>query len=177
MPLRTKLHGVSLPVFTCLRLSSRHSRQTYNIGRSTRRRAIDGEEEGPTINPADALTQTLSGISNSSGRIAQTRNFVLGPSDNSEEAWRALDEKVNTYPGQRTFKAIGVGGGAFVDSMLGAVEGVIGSAIHEESVQSRPSAKGSYVSVTIGPVTVQNRDQVVRIYAAMREDERLKWYM
>ncbi len=36
------------------------------------------------------------GISNSSGRVAQTRNFVLGPSDNSEEAWRALDEKVNT---------------------------------------------------------------------------------
>ena len=69
--------------------------------------------------------------------------------------------QVNTYPGQRTFKAIGMGGGAFVDSMLGAVERVIGSPIHEESVNSRPSAKGSYISVTIGPVTVQNRDQVL----------------
>ena len=53
-----------------------------------------------------------------------------------------------------------------MDSMLGAVEGVIGSAVHEESVQSRPSAKGSYVSVTIGPVTVQNRDQVHRLTIA-----------
>lgn len=61
MPLRTRLHGVTLPIFTCCRISSRHSRQSYNLGRSTRTRAIDGEGEGPTINPADALTQTLSG--------------------------------------------------------------------------------------------------------------------
>ncbi len=53
-----------------------------------------------------------------------------------------------------------------MDSMLGAVEGAIGSAIHEDSVQSRPSAKGSYISVTIGPVTVQNRDQVHRLAIA-----------
>ena len=82
----------------------------------------------------------------------------------------------------------------------------------KECIQQRPSAKGSYVSVTLGPVVVQNTDQVrqmhpslllydvrtdlatlsclllgeaqcgvllqvVDIYAAMRRDERLKWYM
>ena len=44
-------------------------------------------------NQADALTQSLSSVSNKTGRIAQTRNFVLG-TDNSEASWRALDEQV-----------------------------------------------------------------------------------
>jgi len=56
-----------------------------------------------------------------------------------------------------------VGGAAFVESMLTAVESVLGSPIHEESVQSRPSAKGSYISVTIGPIVVQDRDQVFHL--------------
>ena len=42
-------------------------------------------------NQADALTQSLSSISNNTGRVTQTRNFVLA-SDNSEASWRALDE-------------------------------------------------------------------------------------
>ena len=46
------------------------------------------------LNEADALTQSLSSVSNNSGRVAQTRNFVMG-SDNSEASWRALDEQVN----------------------------------------------------------------------------------
>ncbi|CAL5219633.1 g1507 [Coccomyxa viridis] len=127
-------------------------------------------------NQADALTQSLSSVSNKTGRIAQTRNFVLG-TDNSEASWRALDEQVNTYPGPRNFKAIGVGGEEFVQAMRAAVESVLGSPLHEQCIQQRPSAKGSYVSVTLGPVVVQNTDQVVDIYAAMRRDERLKWYM
>ena len=120
--------------------------------------------------------------------------------------------QVNTYPGPRNFKAIGVGGEEFVQAMRAAVESVLGSPLHEQCIQQRPSAKGSYVSVTLGPVVVQNTDQVrqmhpslrlydvrtdlatlsclllgeaqrgvllqvVDIYAAMRRDERLKWYM
>ena len=42
-------------------------------------------------------------ISGRSGRVARTRNMVLG-SDASEETWRALDERVNTYPTKRAFK-------------------------------------------------------------------------
>ena len=48
-------------------------------------------------NQADALTQSLSSVSNKTGRIAQTRNFVLG-TDNSEASWRALDEQVCSSP-------------------------------------------------------------------------------
>lgn len=68
--------------------------------------------------------------------------------------------QVNTYPGYRSFKAIGVGGGAFVQAMVGAVESVTGESVHEECVQERPSSKGSYISVTVGPVLMHNRDQV-----------------
>ena len=99
-----------------------------------------------------------------------------------------------------------------MQAMRAAVESVLGSPLHEECIQQRPSAKGSYVSVTLGPVLIQNTDQVrhshlhsyllkyserisapsclllaqaqygvllqvVDIYAAMRRDERLKWYM
>lgn len=71
--------------------------------------------------------------------------------------------QVNTYPGHRNFKAIGVGGEDFVQAMTAAVESVLGSPLHEECIQQRPSAKGSYVSVTIGPVRVQNTDQVRQI--------------
>ena len=45
------------------------------------------------LNQADALTQSLSSVSSNSGRVAQTRNFVMG-SDDSEASWRALDEQV-----------------------------------------------------------------------------------
>ena len=136
---------------------------------------------------------------------------------------------MNTYPGYRSFKAIGVGGSGFVRAMVSAVESVVATPVHEECVQERPSSKGSYISVTVGPVLLHNRDQarlfllrldpsprgvrqiacnagteqqhcmragvhacsctarlilclgitlqVVQIYAAMKEDERLKWYM
>ena len=47
-----------------------------------------------------------------------------------------------------------------MDSMVGTVARVVGSPVHEESVQQRLSAEGTYISVTIGPVLVQNSDQV-----------------
>ena len=68
--------------------------------------------------------------------------------------------QVNTYPGHRSFKAIGVGGESFVQAMTLAIESVVGGPIHEECIQQRPSAKGSYISVTLGPILIQNTDQV-----------------
>lgn len=70
-----------------------------------------------------------------------------------------IDKKVNKYPGQRTFTAIGIGGGDFRATMLAAVEGVVGS-VHVECVSERPSSGGKYLSVRIGPVWVHNADQV-----------------
>ena len=68
--------------------------------------------------------------------------------------------QVNQYPTERSFKAIGMGGQDFVDSMVGAVEAAVGSQVQRGRVQQRPSAKGKYVSVTIGPVLIETSDQV-----------------
>lgn len=66
---------------------------------------------------------------------------------------------MNKYPGQRTFTAIGTGGEDFKSTMLSAVQSVVGT-VHMECVSERPSSGGKYVSVRIGPVWVQNADQV-----------------
>eukprot|EP00877_Chromochloris_zofingiensis_P012452 jgi/Chrzof1/7460/Cz02g24240.t1 len=94
----------------------------------------------------------------------------------SEAEWRKLDQKVNKYPGQRTFTAIGTGGAAFKSSMLDAVQSVVGP-VHVECLSDRPSSQGKYISVRIGPVWVHSADQVVEVFSKMRADERLKWFM
>lgn len=66
-----------------------------------------------------------------------------------------------------------MGGSDFTSSMVQAAESVIGP-IHIECVVETPSSSGKYVSVRLGPVTVQNREQVIAIYAAMRSDPRVK---
>jgi putative lipoic acid-binding regulatory protein len=67
--------------------------------------------------------------------------------------------QVNKYPCQRVFNAIGTGGDDFRAKMMQAVESVVGT-IHVECVSERPSSGGKYVSVRIGPVWVENADQV-----------------
>lgn len=94
----------------------------------------------------------------------------------SEDEWRVMDKKVNKYPSQRVFTAIGTGGDDFKTNMKQAVEEVVGT-VHLECVSERPSSGGKYVSVRIGPVWVENADQVVQVFTNMRKDERLKWYM
>jgi putative lipoic acid-binding regulatory protein len=80
----------------------------------------------------------------------------------------------------RSFQAIGVAdaAGAFQSDMVKAVESVVGP-VHVECVSARPSSGGKYTAVRVGPVHVQNADQVVAIFAAIKEagGDRLKWYM
>lgn len=124
---------------------------------------------------ADALRQTLGGVSDAEGRVARSTNVVLG-TDDSEEKWRELDMQVNEYPGQRTFKAIGSGGEDFTIAMTACVENVVGK-VHQECVSTRPSSTGKWLSVTIGPVWVETPEQVLEIYNAMKADGRLKFYI
>lgn len=107
--------------------------------------------------------------------MSKATNIVLGDTT-SEEKWRELDEQVNEYPGQRTFKAIGSGGEDFVKSMKVIVEDVVGT-VHEECVNSRLSAKGNYISVTVGPVWVETPEQVLEIYDRMKADGRMRFYL
>lgn len=67
--------------------------------------------------------------------------------------------KVNSYPCQRIFTAIGYGGEDFVDSMVTAVENHLGP-VHMECISQRESSNGKYLSVRVGPVWVQTADQV-----------------
>lgn len=110
------------------------------------------------------------------------RRLVLGGGDNSEEKWRELDEKFNEYPDLRTFKGIGEAGadpGLFKRAVVAAVESVVGPVDEATQVSVRDSSGGKYVSVSVGPVTVHSGDEVVQVYAAMRETagSMLKWYI
>lgn len=109
------------------------------------------------------------------GRVSNTTNVILG-TDNTEDAWRQIDKKVNEYPCQRYFTAIGTGGVDFSQSMVKVVESVVGP-VHVECITETPSSNGRYLSVKVGPVWVQSAEEVVAVYSAMREDDRLKWTM
>jgi len=135
----------------------------------------DQESSNFTNNLRRGFTPSRQKPTASKGGLDLGGKVVLG-NDMSEETWREIDKKVNKYPGQRTFTAIGTGGDLFKSSMVEAVSSVVGT-VHQECISERPSSKGSYVSVRIGPVWVQNSDQVVQIFANMKKDERLKWFM
>ena len=113
--------------------------------------------------------------------LAAARKLVLGGND-SEEKWRELDEKFNEYPDLRTFTGIGEAGAdpsLFKRAVVAAVESVVGPVDEAKQVSVRDSSGGKYVSVTVGPVTVNSGDEVVQVYAAMRETagNMLKFYL
>lgn len=126
-----------------------------------------------SMSTADALREGLGAASSAAGRVARATNVILG-TDDSEEKWRELDQQVNEYPGQRTFKAIGSGGEDFVASMTAAVAAQVGT-VHAECVARR--AKGKWISVTVGPVWVETPEQVLAIFEAMKADGRLKFFI
>jgi len=123
-------------------------------------RAAQGDDERPSSgmrNASEAAQQGVAGameyslteLSKRDGRMKGTNLFLVG---DSEEQWRKLDEKVNKYPIQRSFTAIGSGGEPFKETMVKAVEEVVGT-IHQECISERSSSKGRYLSVTVGPLS------------------------
>lgn len=137
------------------------------------------------VAPADAAGAAAASFAKAIGADrpradAAARRLVLGD-DQSEEKWRQLDERVNEYPDRRVFKGIGVAGadaGLFRRAIVAAVESVVGT-VDDGAVSMRDSSGGKYVSVTVGPVVVQSGDDVVAIYAAMKElaGPMLKFYI
>lgn len=86
--------------------------------------------------------------------------------------------QVNTYPCLRSFQAIGTADASFQADIVAAVASVTGP-VHVECVSSRPSSGGKYTAVRVGPVRVESADQVVQVFANIKQagGERLKWYM
>jgi len=96
----------------------------------------------------------------------------------SVDEWKKLDSKVNKYPCTRTFQAIGTADATFQADIVAAVTTVTGP-VHVECVSARPSSGGKYTAVRVGPVHIQNADQVVTIFERIKEagGSRLKWFM
>jgi putative lipoic acid-binding regulatory protein len=103
------------------------------------------------------------------------RNLVLG-ADNDDASWRALDEKVNVYPCEREFKAIGTGGEDFVLSMMAAAAAVTGEQLLRDKVVVRPSRTGKYLAVNLY-VLVQDGEQVMAIFQRMQADTRMRFFL
>lgn len=129
--------------------------------------------------PQDTVLEALSEAAKAEGRVAQTTNVVMGGtvSGTSDEEWKALNEKVNSYPTTVNFTAIGSGGDDFVQAMVGAVESVLQCPVPEDEIKLSMSSKGKYVSVRIGPVAVDSSDQVQAVYRAMKRDDRMKYFL
>jgi putative lipoic acid-binding regulatory protein len=133
------------------------------------------------VRPADALVGKAESLAKSLGQERSPASRLVLGDDQSEEKWRALDERVNEYPDSRVFKGIGVAGAdpsLFRAAVVAAVESVVGP-VDAGAVAVRDSSGGKYVSVTVGPVTVESGDDVVRVFAAMRElaGPALKYYI
>uniref|UniRef100_A0A0D6R999 Uncharacterized protein n=1 Tax=Araucaria cunninghamii TaxID=56994 RepID=A0A0D6R999_ARACU len=148
-----------------------------------RRRACATNSSSPSPSeqrpPQEAVLKAISEVSKTEGRVAHTRNVVMGGTITGESAdeWKVLDQKVNSYPTVRGFIAIGTGGDDFVQAMVGAVESVLQHPIPEGRVTHKLSSRGKYVSVNIGPVKVDSSEQVQAVYNAMRRDIRMKYFL
>lgn len=92
-------------------------------------------------------------------------------------SWKEVDDAVNEYPCERVFTAIGEGSKDFEETMVAAVEQALKCTVHPEAVVVRPSKKGTYLSVRIGPVVVADAREVVAVYSKMKEDARMKWFL
>ncbi len=93
----------------------------------------------------------------------------------TQDEWAQLDEHINEYPGERSFKAIGAGEADFVRSMRECVEKVVGG-IEDSQVDTKESSGGKYVSVTF-LVMVQSPEEMKEIYELMKGDGRLKFFI
>ena len=100
----------------------------------------DDEPEREPTN-TQALIDAMGTVSQATGRDAGGKvTTVMGDGVGglgSNMTWEELDEKVNTYPSDRKFQAIGEGGDAFVAEIVGLVQGALGRDVKPENVTSR----------------------------------------
>lgn len=118
----------------------------------------DGQEAEPTN--TQALIDAMGTVAKAVGRDSEGKvTTVMGDGVGglgSNMTWQELDEKVNTYPSDRKFQAIGEGGDAFVAEIVGLVEGALGRDVKPEDVTSRwGSGRRGAVLCVVSPTHVQ----------------------
>ena len=102
------------------------------------------------------------------------RTFVMDPAGST--SWEELDARVNTYPMERKFQAIGVNSDAFVEDVKTMIEETLRRKVHPENVTSNVSKNGKYRSCNVN-VVLQSGDEVVKVMQKLKKDERIKWYL
>ena len=80
-------------------------------------------------------------------------------------------EDLLDFPCHYQFKAMGLAGDGFKREIVAAVDKYV--AVTEDAVRCRPSGKGTYQSVSV-LVTLHNYEQLIAIYAEMRQVAGLK---
>lgn len=174
--MRLSAKARTLKDFTSPRpLETRICRGQFPLQNARQQRLIcasSGKGFGGNLNDADALISSMDELSKAQGRVPKTTNMVLGTEGMD---WDDIDAKVNEYPLQRDFKAIGKGGEEFAQDMIQLVSGVLGHQIPLELVYTRPSSNGTYLSVTMGPVLVKTPEELKAVYTALQSDSRVKW--
>lgn len=76
---------------------------------------------------------------------------------------------------ENRFKAIGIDDGALKEDMRELVDRNVASDVLVSEPFTRPSRNGNYVAVSVGPVRVDDREQVVEICTTMQSDSRVRW--
>ena len=136
----------------------------------------DAEGAPPVDATPRETTRELGNVRPRASEEPAGRRTVMASAE-TKEAWRALDAEVNEYPCARKFQAIGADDGDFVESVRGVISNALGGRhIHPECVTSRPSSKGKYVSAHV-TAEMRSGDEVLAVYAALKADERVLWYL
>jgi len=127
-------------------------------------------------NPKASRTSGPGGPLNSRTLEKTGKPIILGNADaKTQDEWAQLDEHINEYPGERSFKAIGAGEADFVRSMRECVEKVVGG-IEDNQMDTKESSGGKYISVTFR-VMVNSPDEMKEMYELMKGDGRLKFFI
>jgi putative lipoic acid-binding regulatory protein len=108
----------------------------------------------------------------------KTPTTTVMASAESDEKWKELDARVNEYPSERKFQAIGSDpDGTFVESIKSVISMALdGRVIHPENVSGRASSGGKYVSANV-TCEMRSGEEVIAVYKALKADPRVLWYL
>src|SRR5688572_29366867 len=80
------------------------------------------------------------------------------------------------FPCDYNFKAVGVNSPQFVEKMVERVTREIGRPLLPTEVEVKVSRQGKYTSVTLN-LRVSSFEEVLRVYAAIKEDDSVKYIL
>ena len=141
----------------------------------------DGTDDEVPNQPTEVLIDAMGTASKLRGRNSKGKVTTVmgdGASLGGNLSWEELDEKVNEYPMDRKFQAIGEGDDAFVQRIVGMIEEALGRPVDnpDTNVTSRPSSKGKYVSANV-TVRLENGNEVIAVYEKLKACDDVKWYL